>query len=135
MLGANKIKIPSTPVSYTHLDVYKRQTLTYHEASPGHHNQIALAQENKSLPFIRANMMGFTAYSEGWALYAEQIADEIGMYENNPAGRLGYLQSTAFRASRLVVDTGMHAFGWSKQQAIDYMYQTTGCLLYTSRCV
>lgn len=101
-------------------------TLTYHEASPGHHNQIALAQENKSLPFIRANMMGFTAYSEGWALYAEQIADEIGMYENNPAGRLGYLQSTAFRASRLVVDTGMHAFGWSKQQAIDYMYQTTG---------
>lgn len=101
-------------------------TLTFHEAAPGHHNQIALAQENKNLPFIRANMMGFTAYSEGWGLYAETIADEIGMYENDPAGRIGYLQAIAFRAARCVVDTGIHAFGWSRQKAIDYMYEVTG---------
>lgn len=101
-------------------------TLTFHEAAPGHHNQIALAQENKKLPFIRANMMGFTAYSEGWGLYAETIADEIGMYENDPAGRIGYLQAIAFRAARCVVDTGMHAKGWSREKAIEYMYEVTG---------
>ncbi|MBN8648795.1 MAG: DUF885 domain-containing protein [Caulobacterales bacterium] len=101
-------------------------TLTFHEAAPGHHNQIALAQENKKLPFIRANMMGFTAYSEGWGLYAETIADEIGMYENDIPGRIGYLQAIAFRAARCVVDTGIHAKGWSREKAIDYMYEVTG---------
>lgn len=102
------------------------KTLTYHEASPGHHNQNALAQENKSLPFIRANMMGFTAYGEGWGLYAETIADEIGMYENDIPGRIGYLQAIAFRAARCVVDTGMHYMGWSREKAINFMYQETG---------
>lgn len=102
------------------------KTLTYHEASPGHHNQNALAQENKSLPFIRANMMGFTAYGEGWGLYAETIADEIGMYENDIPGRIGYLQAIAFRAARCVVDTGIHYMGWSREKAIDFMYQETG---------
>lgn len=101
-------------------------TLTYHEASPGHHLQIALAQEAESLPYIRSKLLWFGGYGEGWALYAEQLADEIGMYENDPAGRLGYLQSMAFRAARLVVDTGLHAKRWTKEQAVDYMVGATG---------
>jgi uncharacterized protein (DUF885 family) len=101
-------------------------TLTYHEASPGHHLQVALAQEAQGLPFIRSKILWFGAYGEGWALYAEQLADEIGMYAEDPAGRLGYLQSMAFRAARCVVDTGLHAKRWSKEQAIDYMVQATG---------
>ena len=124
-------------VSYTHLDVYKRQgyynspapdgsrpgayyinlrdtaalpkwslpTLTAHEGIPGHHNQISLAQEAKGIPFIRSKMLWFGAYGEGWALYSETVADELGLYENDPAGRIGYLQSMAFRAARCVVDT------------------------------
>jgi uncharacterized protein (DUF885 family) len=101
-------------------------TLTYHEASPGHHLQVALAQEAQGLPFIRSKLLWFGGYGEGWALYAEQLADEIGMYANNPAGRLGYLQSMVFRAARCVVDTGLHAKRWTKEQAIDYMVQATG---------
>jgi uncharacterized protein (DUF885 family) len=101
-------------------------TLTYHEAEPGHHLQIALAQESEGLPFIRSKMLWFGAYGEGWALYAEQLADEIGMYADDPAGRLGYLQSMAFRAARLVVDTGLHAKRWTRDQAIDYMVEATG---------
>src|SRR4029450_8548784 len=80
-------------------------TLTYHEGIPGHHWQIAIQQESGAIPFIRSALLGFTAYAEGWALYAEQLADEMGLYANDPLGRLGYLQSAAFRASRLVVDT------------------------------
>lgn len=101
-------------------------TLTYHEGVPGHHHQIALAQEAKGLPFLRSKMLWFGAYGEGWALYSETVADELGMYKNDPAGRIGYLQSMAFRAARCVVDTGLHAKKWSKQQAIDYMQQATG---------
>jgi uncharacterized protein (DUF885 family) len=101
-------------------------TLTYHEGVPGHHLQIALAQEAKGLPFLRSKMLWFGAYGEGWALYSETVADELGMYKNDPAGRIGYLQSMAFRASRLVCDTGMHAKKWSKEQAIEYMHQATG---------
>ena len=71
-------------------------------------------------------MLWFGAYGEGWALYSETVADELGLYENDPAGRIGYLQSMAFRAARCVVDTGLHAKKWSKQQAIDYMHQATG---------
>lgn len=101
-------------------------TLTYHEGVPGHHHQIALAQEAKDLPFLRSKMLWFGAYGEGWALYSETVADELGMYKNDPAGRIGYLQSMAFRAARCVVDTGIHAKKWTKQQAIDYMHEATG---------
>jgi uncharacterized protein (DUF885 family) len=101
-------------------------TLTYHEASPGHHLQIALAQEADGLHYLRSKLLWFGAYGEGWALYAEQLADEIGMYASDPAGRLGYLQSMAFRAARCVVDTGLHAKRWSKEQAVDFMVNATG---------
>jgi uncharacterized protein (DUF885 family) len=101
-------------------------TLTYHEGVPGHHWQIALAQESEGLPFFRSAILGFNAYQEGWGLYAEQLADEMGMYANDRLGRLGYLQSAAFRASRLVVDTGMHAKRWSREQAIASMVAATG---------
>ena len=101
-------------------------TLTYHEAQPGHHLQISLAQEAQGLPFLRSKMLWFGAYGEGWALYAEQLADELGLYEGDIAGRLGYAQSAAFRAARLVVDTGLHAKKWTKEQAVDYMMEATG---------
>jgi uncharacterized protein (DUF885 family) len=101
-------------------------TLTYHEGVPGHHWQISIQQESEGLPFIRSAILGFNAYAEGWGLYAEQLADEMGMYSDNPLGRIGYLQSAAFRASRLVVDTGMHAKRWSREQAIDSMMAATG---------
>ena len=105
---------------------YKLPTLTYHEGTPGHHWQIAIQQEAGELPFIRSALLGFSAFSEGWGLYAEQLADEMGLYQTDWAGRLGYLQSAAFRASRLVVDTGLHALGWSRDQAIQSMVEATG---------
>jgi uncharacterized protein (DUF885 family) len=101
-------------------------TLTYHEAQPGHHMQVALAQEAVGLPFLRSKLLWFGAYGEGWALYAEQLADELGMYKDDLPGRLGYMQSAAFRAARCVVDTGIHAMKWSKEQAVDYMIEATG---------
>jgi uncharacterized protein (DUF885 family) len=101
-------------------------TLTYHEASPGHHLQVAISQEAQGLPLIRSSLLWFGAYGEGWALYAEQLADEIGMYADDPHGRLGYLQSMAFRAARCVVDTGLHAKRWSRDRAIAYMQGVTG---------
>jgi uncharacterized protein (DUF885 family) len=99
-------------------------TLAYHEAIPGHHQQIAIAQE-LPLPFFRKDM-GFTGYVEGWALYAERLAWELGVYEDDIYGDLGRLQAEAFRASRLVVDTGIHVKGWTYNQAVDYMLQNTG---------
>lgn len=101
-------------------------TLTYHEGIPGHHWQIAIQQEAGELPFIRSALLGFNAYAEGWGLYAEQLADEMGMYANDRLGRLGYLQSAAFRASRLVVDTGLHHKRWTREQAIRSMVEATG---------
>jgi uncharacterized protein (DUF885 family) len=101
-------------------------TLTYHEGVPGHHWQVSIQQESGSIPFIRSALLGFSAFSEGWGLYAEQLADELGVYSNNPLGRLGYLQSATFRASRLVVDTGMHAKQWTREQAIRSMMEATG---------
>lgn len=100
-------------------------TLTYHEAVPGHHHQIALAQEKPNTPLLM-KVLGFSAYSEGWALYAEQLSDEIGMYENDPYGRIGYLQSLMFRATRLVVDSGLHAKRWSRERAIQFMTEALG---------
>jgi uncharacterized protein (DUF885 family) len=96
------------------------KTLTYHEGIPGHHFQISLAREAGSLPIYR-RAGGFSAYSEGWALYAERLGDELGCYEGDPLGRIGYLQSYLFRAVRLVVDSGLHAKGWSREAAIRYM--------------
>jgi uncharacterized protein (DUF885 family) len=87
--------------------------LTYHEGIPGHHWQIAIQQESEGLPFYRTALSFFGAFIEGWGLYSEMLADEMGMFADNPLNKLGYLQSAAFRSSRLVVDTGMHAKGWS----------------------
>jgi uncharacterized protein (DUF885 family) len=101
-------------------------TLTYHEGNPGHHWQSATAQESKGLHLLRSAILDFSGYSEGWGLYSEQLADEMGAYEKDPLGRLGYLQSMAFRAARLVVDTGLHHKKWSREQAIDYMVEVTG---------
>jgi uncharacterized protein (DUF885 family) len=101
-------------------------TLNYHEGIPGHHWQISISQETGSLPFIRSALLGNSAFSEGWGLYAEQLAGELGVYDNDELGRLGYLQSMAFRASRLVVDTGIHAMHWSREQAIQSMADADG---------
>jgi uncharacterized protein (DUF885 family) len=101
------------------------KTLAYHEGIPGHHFQIATAQGLKGLPLIRQQPI-YSAYSEGWALYAERLAAEIGLYEDDPFGDLGRLQAELLRAVRLVVDTGIHAEGWTREQAIDYMVGTTG---------
>jgi uncharacterized protein (DUF885 family) len=100
-------------------------TLTYHEAIPGHHMQISIQQETKGLPMLR-KLSGFTAYVEGWALYSEQLADEMGMYDMDKAGKVGYLHDAMFRAVRLVVDTGMHSKRWSREKAIAYMVEQTG---------
>lgn len=96
------------------------KTLSYHEGIPGHHFQISIAQELKGVPFFR-RMVPFTAYAEGWALYAEKLAREIGMYKDDPYSELGYLDSELFRAVRLVVDTGIHFKRWTREQAIEYM--------------
>jgi uncharacterized protein (DUF885 family) len=101
-------------------------TLMYHEGAPGHHFQLSAAQLIENVPFLR-KVSPFTAYAEGWALYAEQIAKtDMGMYDNDPLGDLGRLQAEMFRAVRLVVDTGMHAKRWSREKAIDYMLSKTG---------
>ena len=102
---------------------YEAEALAFHESIPGHHLQIAIAQELSGIPDFRKNL-GVTAFVEGWALYTERLADEMGLYSSD-VDRIGMLSYDAWRASRLVVDTGMHAMGWSRQQAIDYMVQNT----------
>jgi len=101
------------------------KTLTYHEANPGHHWQIALNLDQAELPFLR-RIAPYNAYAEGWALYSEQVAYELGMYENDPFGDLGRLQAELFRAVRLVVDTGLHDKRWTREKAISYMAKETG---------
>jgi uncharacterized protein (DUF885 family) len=101
---------------------YALPTLTYHEGIPGH---IWQGEYTYKLPLVRS-LLAFNAYSEGWALYAEQLADELGAYDGDPLGQLGYLQSIAFRACRLVVDTGLHAKRWTREQAIDWFVTTNG---------
>jgi uncharacterized protein (DUF885 family) len=101
------------------------RTLAYHEGVPGHHWQIATAQELKGLPQFR-KLIPFTAYQEGWALYTEWLAKEAGWYEGDPFGDLGRLQAELFRAVRLVVDTGIHSKRWPREQAIVYMREKTG---------
>jgi uncharacterized protein (DUF885 family) len=104
--------------------LWKMATLTAHEAVPGHHLQIARAVELKSLPRFRRNS-GYTAFIEGWGVYAETLGREIGLYDD-PYSLFGHLQWQAFRAARLVVDTGIHSLGWPRQQAIDLMVERTG---------
>ena len=102
---------------------YGLNSLTYHEGVPGHHLQISLTQESTDIPMLR-KISFYNAYVEGWALYSEQLADEIGGYEG--IEQAGYLQSFLFRSARLVVDTGLNSKGWSRQKALDYMVATTG---------
>jgi uncharacterized protein (DUF885 family) len=102
---------------------YQLPALTYHEGVPGHHLQGGIAQTSGALPLIRRNSF-YSGYGEGWALYAEQLADELGAYKG--IERAGYLQSYLFRAARLVVDTGLNSLRWSREKAIDYMVATTG---------
>lgn len=100
-------------------------TLTYHEGSPGHHFQIAVAQTLTDLPMLRRSLNP-SAFTEGWALYAEQLAAEMGLYRDDPWGDLGRLRAELFRSVRLVVDTGLHRKRWTPEQAIDYMRAHTG---------
>jgi uncharacterized protein (DUF885 family) len=101
-------------------------TLMVHEGSPGHHFQLSAAQLIEGVPLLR-KVLPFNAYAEGWALYAERIAKtDLGVYDNDPLGDLGRLQAEMFRAVRLVVDTGLHARRWSREQSIDYMIEKTG---------
>lgn len=103
---------------------YSMRTLAYHEAVPGHHFQISSSMELEGIPFFR-KMSPFTAFTEGWALYAEQLAWELG-YQQNPFDNVGRLQAELFRAVRLVVDTGIHRKRWTREEAIDYMLKNTG---------
>ncbi len=102
--------------------ILEMRTLTYHEGVPGHHFQIALQQELPEIPVFRRKRVfgGLSAFAEGWGLYAEQLAVEAGWYSGDPKERLGQLSAELFRARRLVVDTGLHAQHWTRQQAVDY---------------
>ena len=115
---ANLYDIKQTPT-------YSMRTLAYHEATPGHHHQIAHSLENDDLTMYRRFGYRTSAFSEGWALYAERFALEVGLAEN-PYDELGILQSEIFRAVRLVVDTGMHYKRWTREEAMEYMKSMTG---------
>ena len=101
---------------------YSLADLSFHEAIPGH---ILQGEYTRNSPLIR-QMLAFNAYSEGWALYAQQLADELGAYENDPVGQVGYLQAIAFRACRLVVDTGIHAKQWTREQGVRFFVDVNG---------
>jgi uncharacterized protein (DUF885 family) len=102
---------------------FEAAVLAFHESVPGHHLQIAIAQELPALPAFR-KQLDATAFVEGWALYTERLAEEMGLYADD-LDRLGMLSFDAWRASRLVVDTGLHALGWSREQAIQFMLEHT----------
>lgn len=107
------------------LPTWTMKSVTYHEGIPGHHFQISIAQNLKDMPLIRQQPL-YTAYAEGWALYAERLAAEIGMYKDDPWGDLGRLRDEMLRAVRLVADSGLHAKGWTREQAIAYEVSQTG---------
>ncbi len=110
----------NNPTERTSFDL---ESVAFHEAVPGHHFQCALALELDDLPLLRRLPL-FTAYAEGWGLYSERLADEMGLYSSD-VQRMGMLSADVWRAARLVVDTGMHARGWSRQQAVDYLLTNT----------
>ena len=111
-------------LAYAVRPTWGMEAIALHEAVPGHHLQIARAVELADLPMFR-RAQGFTAYSEGWGLYAETLGPELGLYQD-PYSRYGFQTNQAWRAARLVVDTGIHAKGWTRQQAVDYMLAATG---------
>ena len=108
---------------------YEIEALAFHEGIPGHHLQLAIAGELEGIPEFRKQAF-ISAYGEGWGLYTERLSDEMGMYES-PLDRIGMLSADSTRASRLVVDTGLHAMGWSRQKAIDYMMDNSPNTLYS----
>ena len=101
---------------------YNLPTLAFHESIPGH---ILQGEYTRKAPLIR-QLLAFNAYSEGWALYAQQLADELGAYADDPVGKAGYLQALAFRACRLVVDTGIHAKRWTREQGVRFFVDVNG---------
>lgn len=105
---------------------YQIPTLTAHEGVPGHAWQGAYLAEHRAEVPLLASLLNFNAFIEGWALYAEQSVDELGLYDNDPFGQVGYLQALQFRCCRLVVDTGIHALRWTREQAIDFLVAETG---------
>ena len=105
--------------------LWRIPTLLHHEGIPGHHFQASVLKEASDLSLFRRTVR-FSAWTEGWALYAEQLADEIGAYDDDPVGRIGYLQGQLFRACRVVVDTGIHHVRWTREQAIDWMVANAG---------
>jgi uncharacterized protein (DUF885 family) len=107
----------------TERDRYVSEAIAFHEAVPGHHFQLTIAQELTGLPKLRRYAL-INSYSEGWGLYCERLADEMGLYSDDVA-RLGMLATDSMRAARLVVDTGLHAFGWSRQRTVDYLRENT----------
>ncbi len=121
-LDGSRPGIFQMPLRDDEMTLFGLKTLVYHETVPGHHFQIALMNEDASLPKFRQIRAfgGISAITEGWALYAERVAAEEGWYKDDPEGYLGYLDAALFRARRLVVDTGLHTKGWTRQQAIDY---------------
>jgi uncharacterized protein (DUF885 family) len=121
-LDGSRPAIFQMPLRPDQMTKFRLRSLVHHETVPGHHFQIGIVQENEAQPrFRRVGLFGnVTALVEGWALYAERLAVESGWYEGDPEGLLGALENELFRARRLVVDTGLHARGWTREQAIDY---------------
>jgi uncharacterized protein (DUF885 family) len=121
-LDGSRPGIFQMPLRPSYLTRFGLRSLVYHETVPGHHFQVALALENVTLPAFRRTLVlsGLAASTEGWALYAERFAAEDGWYEGDTAGHIGQLSAALFRARRLVVDTGLHAMGWTREQAIAY---------------
>ena len=110
--------------------IHEVESTAFHEGIPGHHLQVAIAQElGDTVPEFRRHL-NIVAYVEGWGLYSERVSDEMGLY-SSPLNRMGMLSADSMRAGRLVVDTGMHALGWSRQQAINWMAENTPMTLYT----
>lgn len=120
----NTYDLPSRPL-------YEIEALSYHEAVPGHHLQLALQQELENIPDFRRHA-GFTVFVEGWALYSERLAQEMGFYED-PYSDFGRLSYEMWRALRLVVDTGMHYLDWERQEAIDYMAENSALTMHNIR--